>query len=254
MSAAKKSGLSKWIPYLVMGILTFVTAVLGVAVKYYEIQKARAEAEKAQAEARPHQSDPKADSTPEQPKPPSSTSPTPRPPSAIETPARVEPWKPEPRVTSIQADPPFDKYLLANPILLEVPGFKLIRLKGGGKVILSVASTEMKDDSASERVRAERVCRLKATVGSLKEKQGILIAHAETLDDGKVTVAISTENASSSDGLETLKQMTSAKVEGIVKEMPPVGRWRSPDGKIFFLATGVILDANGDPLAMPDLP
>jgi hypothetical protein len=141
-------------------------------------------------------------------------------------------------VVDIQADPPFDKYLRANPILLEVSGFKVIRLKNGKKVILSVANTEIKDDSARERIRAEKVCLIKATVNNLKEMRGIHVTSEATLADGGTTVNVA---------LAEVVEVATAKVEGLVKQMPPVGRWTSPDGKVVFLATGRVVNAKGEP-------
>ena len=41
---------------------------------------------------------------------------------------------------------------------------------------------------------------------------------------------------------------TKAKVEGITRDMPVVGRWRSSDGETFYLAIGAVLDKNGKPI------
>ncbi len=35
-------------------------------------------------------------------------------------------------------------------------------------------------------------------------------------------------------------------MEGITKDMPVVGRWKSKDGKVFYLAIGTILDKSGE--------
>jgi hypothetical protein len=195
MKNKNKTGTPRWI-FITTGIIGIVSAVFIAVTKYYEIHKARAEAQKAQAEVR------------------------------IDAP-----------VSHILAEPPFDKYLRANPILLEVAGVKVIYLKDGSKVVLSVASTVIKDESADERIRAEKVCRIKAATGLLKEKQGVQIAHAETLRDG--AISITTESASSERSVAEVLEMTTAKVEGVVKEMPPVGRWKSADGvRYSFLQPG----------------
>src|SRR5262249_29021771 len=80
---------------------------------------------------------------------------------------------------SVEIDPRFEGYLRTNPLLMAVPGAKVIRLDNGNQVVLAVASTVLKDDSAEERLRAEKVCRIKALASVVAEKQGVQIAHSE---------------------------------------------------------------------------
>jgi hypothetical protein len=39
--------------------------------------------------------------------------------------------------------------------------------------------------------------------------------------------------------------VTKTKVEGIAKDMPVIGRWRSKDGEVFYLAIGSIVGKDG---------
>lgn len=150
------------------------------------------------------------------------------------------------RFTDIDIEAPFKGYLLANPLLMEVTGAKVIRLPGGRQVILGVASTVLKDQSARERLRAEKVCRVKALASVLAEKKGVQVAHVEqvrektviTLEDGK-------EKGKS---VEEVLQITRMKVEGIVKDMPVVGRWMSQERDVYYLAIGVVCDKRGEPI------
>ena len=43
-------------------------------------------------------------------------------------------------------------------------------------------------------------------------------------------------------------QVTTAQVQGVAKDMPVVGRWRSRDGSVFYLALGVVVDKSGRPV------
>ena len=45
-----------------------------------------------------------------------------------------------------------------------------------------------------------------------------------------------------------LLKISRAKVEGITRDMPVIGRWRSADGDTFYLAIGVIIDRDGKPV------
>src|SRR5947207_13946370 len=49
---------------------------------------------------------------------------------------------------AVPIDPRFESYLRANPLLMEVPGAKAIRLDNGNQVVLAVASTVLKANPA----------------------------------------------------------------------------------------------------------
>jgi nanoRNase/pAp phosphatase (c-di-AMP/oligoRNAs hydrolase) len=126
---------------------------------------------------------------------------------------------------------------------MEVAGAKVIRLAGGRNVILSVASTVMKDGSAGDRLRAERVCRTKAIANVVAEQRGVQVAHMEELTE-RTRIVIDNQRESGSSVSELL-QVTKTKVEGIAKDMPVIGRWRSKDGEVFYLAIGSIVGKDG---------
>lgn len=240
--ASNAVGKPKWI-FLVTGIIGIVSALFIAIAKYHDIQKSQAEAEKAKLEAERVR-------TSGQP-----TAPAKDPVSKVEAPHSLpkgevpqisDKLKVQEKVADFQAEPQFEKYFKANPLILEISGVKVIRLKDGCSVVISVASTELVDTSPSERLRAEKVCRIKCDIAVLKEKQGVYIAHSESLTS--VATPVSTQSGASQRSLAEVLEVTTAKVEGLVKSMPPVGRWKSGDGKVFFLATGAILNKNGEPL------
>src|SRR5438045_3710385 len=72
---------------------------------------------------------------------------------------------------AVEIDPRFEGYQRANPLLMEVPWAKVICLDNGNQVVLAVASTALQDDSAEERLRAEKVCKIKALASVVAEKQ-----------------------------------------------------------------------------------
>ena len=150
----------------------------------------------------------------------------------------------KPQFTDVVIDKQFKPYLLSNPLLMEVTGAKVIREKKGRTILLSVASTVLKDESPSERLRAEKVCRVKALAGMVAEKKGIQVCHVETLNE-KTDVVID-EKGETGTSVSELLQVTQTKVEGITKDMPVIGRWRSKDGTVFYLAIGSCLDKNGE--------
>lgn len=150
----------------------------------------------------------------------------------------------KPQFTDVVIEEHFKPYLLGNPLLMEVTGAKVIREKNGKAVLLSVASTVLKDKSSAERLRAEKVCRTKALAGIVAEKKGIQVCHVETLNEQ--TEVVIDEKGETAKSVSELLQITKTKVEGITKDMPVVGRWRSKDGDVFYLAIGSCLDENGE--------
>jgi hypothetical protein len=139
---------------------------------------------------------------------------------------------------------PYDAYLKSNALLMDVTGAKVLRLPDGKKVVLAVASTVLRDGSADDRLRAERVCRIKALASVVAEKEGVQIASLERLEEKTVVVVENGKETSKS--VSELLEVTRARVEGIARDMPVVGRWKSKDGKVFYLAIGVTCDSKGE--------
>jgi len=144
--------------------------------------------------------------------------------------------------SDVEIDEAFAPYLTANPLLMELSGAKIIRLPKGRSVVISVASTVIKDGTAQDRLRAEKVCRVKALASVVAEKQGVQVAHSEELNEKTVVVLDGEEEKGTS--VTELLQITKTKVEGIAKDMPVIGRWKSKDGQVFYLAIGAIVKSD----------
>jgi hypothetical protein len=134
--------------------------------------------------------------------------------------------RPEPRPAAIDkkfrdldVGERFRKHLYGNASLMEATGAKLIQLPNAQRVLVSVASAVLKDGSAEDLQRAEKVCKGKALASVAAEKNFSELLH-----------------------------VTKTKVEEIASAMPVVGRWRSKDGAVFYLALGVVCDKNGEPV------
>ncbi|MDZ4849975.1 MAG: hypothetical protein SGI77_11875 [Pirellulaceae bacterium] len=155
-----------------------------------------------------------------------------------------------PQFSDVVIDKEFQPYLVRNRLLMEVTGAKIIKLKNGQTILLSVASTVLKDDSAMERLRAEKVCRIKALAGLVAEKKGVQVCHVETLKE--LTEVIIDKKVETGMNISDLLQVTRTKVEGITKDMPVIGRWRSKDGAVFYLAIGSQLNSNGEVLEVEE--
>ena len=148
------------------------------------------------------------------------------------------------KFSGIEIEDAFKPYLVSNVLLMEVTGAKVIRLSKKRTVVIAVASTVLKDDSAKERLRAEKVCRVKALASVVAEKQGVQVAHTEELKEE--TKIIIDEKGETGKSVSDFTQITKTTVEGLAKDMPVIGRWRSKDGMVFYLAIGSCLDKNGE--------
>ena len=139
---------------------------------------------------------------------------------------------------------PFAKYLRADPLLLQCGGTRLIVLPDSNEVmIVSVASTAVKDNSGADRVRMQKVCHQKALAGLLTAEKGLKVKYAlETKDATTAAFADGQEQAAS---LESMLETTSAQAEGFVRDLPVVGIWYSADGQMFFLAIGGVRPRTG---------
>jgi serine/threonine protein kinase len=150
------------------------------------------------------------------------------------------------RFSEIELEKPFDKYLLAKPLLMEVTGARIIRLPGGNQVIISIASIVLKNNSPEERVNAERVCRIRAITSVVAGKEGV---HVYRVEEAKEQRLIILENGKETGkSVSEVLELTQTTVKGLTKDMPVVGRWNSQDGGIYYLAIGIIIDRKGLPV------
>jgi hypothetical protein len=148
------------------------------------------------------------------------------------------------RFSDVRIDKPFDDYLLANLLLMESTGAKVIKLPKGKSLVLAVASTVLKDSSARDRLRAEKVCRVKAFAYLVQEQKGIQVFHTE--ESTEKTVIVNVDGKEHGTNVSEMLEITKTKVEGVAKDMPVVGRWKSKEGDVFYLAIGGIVNKNGN--------
>jgi hypothetical protein len=110
--------------------------------------------------------------------------------------------------------------------------------------VLAVASTVLKDNSPDERLRADKVCKAKAFAYLVQEQKGVQVFHVEESKDKTVVVNVNGKEHGTS--LSESLEVTKTKVEGIAKDMPVVGRWKSKEGDVFYLAIGGIINKKGE--------
>ena len=144
--------------------------------------------------------------------------------------------------TKPRLDPEFAPYLLAEPLLMETEGAKVLRLEDGRVLVLGVASSALKDGSAADRKRAETIAKQRALAHIVSEKTGMQVARAETILK-KTSVTIDAEAGEKAESVAEYLETTQAKVRGATRDFPIVGRWTSDDGTLFTVAVGGFLEA-----------
>jgi hypothetical protein len=60
------------------------------------------------------------------------------------------------------------------------------------------------------------------------------------------TVIVNSDGKERGRNVSEFLEITKTKVQGVAKDMPVVGRWKSKEGDVFYLAIGGIIDKNGD--------
>jgi hypothetical protein len=148
------------------------------------------------------------------------------------------------RFSEVRIEKPFDRYLLANPLLMENTGAKVIRLPEKQSVVLAVASTVLKDNSPKEQLRAEKVCKIKALVYLVQEQKGVQVFHTE--ESTEKIVIVNADGKETGRNVSEFLEVTRTKVQGMAKNMPVVGRWKSKESDVFYLAIGGIVNRKGD--------
>ena len=151
---------------------------------------------------------------------------------------------------NLRLDPEFAPYLTADPLLMEMEGAKIVKLDAGLErtadepvrvLVLGVASSVLKDGSAADRKRAETVARNRAYAHIVAEKTGVQVARSETLGK-KVVVTIEEDGRETGSSVSEYLETTRADLQGRTRAFPVVGRWTSPDGTLFYVAVGGILE------------
>ena len=153
------------------------------------------------------------------------------------------------KFSDIRIEDAYRPYLAANSLLMEVTGARIIRLSPKKAVVIAVASTVIRDSSAEDRLRAEKVCRVKAIASVVAERQGVQVAHTEHLDEK--TQIVLDRSGEKDTSISELLQITRTKDNGITKDMPVVGTWKSKDGDVFYLALGATIDV-AEPVVKSD--
>lgn len=140
-------------------------------------------------------------------------------------------------------DPDFKGFLESDPLLMEVAGARIFVLPNGKCVVIAVASVPIEDESSKARLERERVGRSKAIAYFVGERDGVLVSHVETtVEQDRVQLADGRERVES---VSSFLGVNESRIIGMAKGLRVVGRWKSADETIFYLAMGAVVARDG---------
>jgi hypothetical protein len=143
----------------------------------------------------------------------------------------------------IQINKEYYHYLVSNPVIMKSTGVKVINDKPLRRtIIIAVESVMIEKDTPAEKLKAEKVCRIKALSRLTTEKYGVQIFHYESLEEKTTQLIDNTiESESSTSELITI---TNARTNGTIKNAKTIGHWFSKDRTIYYLALGITIRQN----------
>lgn len=147
---------------------------------------------------------------------------------------------------NFKIDPLFQKLFLDNPFWFEQTGAKIVKLKNGNTILISIGSAVLKNNTPNAKSEAEKIANIRALANFASSIHGVQVSRIEKLNE-KNQIIIENDkevNKSISEHLE----ITETKVNGLVKNMQVIGTWYSNDVSIFYLAIGKSINKDGLPV------
>jgi hypothetical protein len=88
----------------------------------------------------------------------------------------------------VRIERPFDAYLRGRPLLMQITGARFIRLQGGRRAVLAVASAVPAGEGPGALMEAEKACRLRALAALVAHRDGVRVTHLEKVEEKTVLV------------------------------------------------------------------
>jgi hypothetical protein len=146
-------------------------------------------------------------------------------------------------ITDLVLQPDHAPLLKANPLLMEIPGAKVIKTETGF-VLIGVGSAVIKGNSSKERIAAEKIATIKARAALVGERDGILVFQKTTANEKTTITQIGNKETGKS--VSTILQINEETISGAIKGSEVIGRWRSDDREVVFVAVLVQIDKSGN--------
>ena len=146
-------------------------------------------------------------------------------------------------ITDLVLQPDHAPLLKANPLLMEIPGAKVIKTETGF-VLIGVGSAEIKGNSSKGRIAAEKIATSKARGALIGERDGILVFQKTTVNE-KTTIT-QVDNKETGKSVSNITQINRENISGAITGSEVIGRWRSDDREVVFVAVLVQIDKSGN--------
>jgi tetratricopeptide (TPR) repeat protein len=149
----------------------------------------------------------------------------------------------EPKFKDVEIEKPYLEWLTCKPSLMADPGVKIFKLDREKFGLVVVATVQLKDGSAKDILRAERVTKEKALRDFVAKESGMTIASVQTLEEKTIVEVV--DGKSKAKSVTEYMEWTQKHIEGVGKELPVIGHWKSEDGSVFYLAVGIVCFKDG---------
>ena len=146
-------------------------------------------------------------------------------------------------ITDLVLQPAHAPLLKANPLLMEIPGAKVIKTETGF-VLIGVGSAIIQGNTSKDRIAAEKIATIKARATLVGERDGILVFQKTTANEQTTITQI--DNKEMGKSVSTITQINQETISGAITGSEIIGRWRSEDREVMFVALLVQLDKSGN--------
>ena len=140
--------------------------------------------------------------------------------------------------TNIEITPLYKSLIVADRLMMEIGGVRVIERQDNTKMLYVIASTTNKHP-----IHQRTVAYNKAYRDLLAYFDGREIEAKKKLDRKKTTII--TDDGVSHKIVKSLDETIITCVRGKVRGLPTLGTWSSADKNIFYIAIGGIIDADG---------
>jgi len=139
-------------------------------------------------------------------------------------------------------EPEHAPLLKAHPLLMESPGAKVIKTEKGF-VLIGVGSAVILGQGSRHRIDAEKIATSKARAALVGERDGIRVFQKTTANE-KTTITLA-EGMETGKSVSSITQINKEVISGAVVGSSVIGRWRSEDLEVVFVAVLVEIDKGG---------
>ena len=142
-------------------------------------------------------------------------------------------------ITDVVLEPAHAPLLKAHPLLMEIPGAKVIKTETGF-VLIGVGSAVIQGKASKDCINAEKIATTKARAALVGERDGIRVFQKTTVNE-KTTITLA-DGKEKGKSVSSITQINQETISGAVTGSSVIGRWRSDDREVAYVAVLVEID------------